>query len=152
MQTRFIFYISDIERYIWKWKWKWSRVRLFATLWTVAYQAPPSMGFSRQEYWRQRETERERERARESESERESCCFTTSERQRAVLVYLSGSGLQPWQQSWLKNIWKPRAPFVTSKDKTAMGEDWKDREAGVFISIPESGSKVDQPSIIAKQA
>ena len=28
-----------------------SRVRLFATLWTVAYQAPPSVGFSRQEYW-----------------------------------------------------------------------------------------------------
>ena len=28
-----------------------SRVRLFATLWTVAYQAPPSMGFPRQEYW-----------------------------------------------------------------------------------------------------
>ena len=28
-----------------------SRVRLFATLWTVAYQAPPSMGFSKQEYW-----------------------------------------------------------------------------------------------------
>ena len=28
-----------------------SRVRLFATSWTVAYQAPPSMGFSRQEYW-----------------------------------------------------------------------------------------------------
>ena len=28
-----------------------SRVRLFATLWTVAYQAPPPMGFSRQEYW-----------------------------------------------------------------------------------------------------
>ena len=28
-----------------------SRVRLFATPWTVAQQAPPSMGFSRQEYW-----------------------------------------------------------------------------------------------------
>ena len=28
-----------------------SRVWLFATPWTVAYQAPPSMGFSRQEYW-----------------------------------------------------------------------------------------------------
>ena len=26
-------------------------VRLFATLWTVAYQAPSSMEFSRQEYW-----------------------------------------------------------------------------------------------------
>ena len=28
-----------------------SRVQLFGTPWTVAYQAPPSMGFSRQEYW-----------------------------------------------------------------------------------------------------
>ena len=28
-----------------------SRVQLFATPWTVAYQAPPSMGFSRPEYW-----------------------------------------------------------------------------------------------------
>ena len=27
-----------------------SRVQLFETPWTVAYQAPPSMGFSRQEY------------------------------------------------------------------------------------------------------
>ena len=28
-----------------------SSVRLFATPWTVTYQAPPFMGFSRQEYW-----------------------------------------------------------------------------------------------------
>ena len=28
-----------------------SRVRLFETPWSAAYQAPPSMGFSRQEYW-----------------------------------------------------------------------------------------------------
>ena len=28
-----------------------SRVQLLATPWTVAYQAPPSMAFSRQEYW-----------------------------------------------------------------------------------------------------
>ena len=28
-----------------------NRVRLFETPWTVAHQAPPSMGFSRQEYW-----------------------------------------------------------------------------------------------------
>ena len=37
-----------------KWKLKMkslSHVRLFATPWTVAYQAPPSMGFSSQEYW-----------------------------------------------------------------------------------------------------
>ena len=38
----------------WKWKVKVksvSRVWLFAIPWTAAYQAPPSMGFSRQEYW-----------------------------------------------------------------------------------------------------
>ena len=28
-----------------------SRVQLLATPWTTAYQAPPSMGFSKQEYW-----------------------------------------------------------------------------------------------------
>ena len=28
-----------------------SHVQIFATLWTVAHQAPPFMGFSRQEYW-----------------------------------------------------------------------------------------------------
>ena len=28
-----------------------SRVQLSATPWTAAYQSPPSMGFSRQEYW-----------------------------------------------------------------------------------------------------
>ena len=30
---------------------RFSRVRLLATPWTAAHQAPPSMGFSRQEYW-----------------------------------------------------------------------------------------------------
>ena len=38
----------------WKWKVKGkslSRVRPSATSWTAAFQAPPSMGFSRQEYW-----------------------------------------------------------------------------------------------------
>ena len=38
----------------WKWKVKvksLSRVPLCATPWTAAHQAPPSMGFSRQEYW-----------------------------------------------------------------------------------------------------
>ena len=28
-----------------------SRVQLLVTPWTAAYQAPPSMGFSRKEYW-----------------------------------------------------------------------------------------------------
>ena len=38
----------------WKWKVKvklLSRVWLLATPWTAAHQAPPSIGFSREEYW-----------------------------------------------------------------------------------------------------
>ena len=38
----------------WKWKVKvklLSRVQLFSIPWTATYQAPPSMGFSKQEYW-----------------------------------------------------------------------------------------------------
>ena len=45
---------KDIAIIQWKVKVKvksLSRVQLFATAWTVAYQAPLSMGFSRQEYW-----------------------------------------------------------------------------------------------------
>ena len=42
-KKRFAFPITEMKSL--------SRVRLFATLWTEAYQAPPSMGFSRQEYW-----------------------------------------------------------------------------------------------------
>ena len=45
---------AAISSNAWKWKVKvksLSRVRLFSTPWTAAYQAPPSMGFSRQEYW-----------------------------------------------------------------------------------------------------
>ena len=36
---------------IFKWVKSLICVRFFATPWTVVYQAPPSMGFSRQEYW-----------------------------------------------------------------------------------------------------
>ena len=44
----FIYYFQVSERKKVKYL---SRVQLFATPWTVAYQAPPSMGFSWQEYW-----------------------------------------------------------------------------------------------------
>ena len=46
--------ISMLTDIPWKYRVKWSEVaqlcRLLAILWTVAHQAPPSMGFSRQEY------------------------------------------------------------------------------------------------------
>ena len=53
-QARTLEWVSISFSNAWKWKVKvksLSRVRLLATPWTVAYQAPLSMGFSRQEYW-----------------------------------------------------------------------------------------------------
>ena len=54
LQTRTLEWVAISFSNAWKWKVKvksFSRVRLFATPWTAAYQAPLSVGFSRQEYW-----------------------------------------------------------------------------------------------------
>ena len=54
LQARTLEWVAISFSNVWKWKVKaksLSRVRLFTTPWTTAYQAPPSMGFSRQEYW-----------------------------------------------------------------------------------------------------
>ena len=54
LQARALEWVAIYFSNIWKWKVKvksLSRVWLLATPWTAAYQAPPSMGFSRQEYW-----------------------------------------------------------------------------------------------------
>ena len=54
LQARTLEWVAISFSNAWKWKVKvksHSRVRLLATPWTAAYQAPLSMGFSRQEYW-----------------------------------------------------------------------------------------------------
>ena len=54
LQARTLEWVAIAFSNAWKWKVKgksFSCVRLLATPWTAAYQAPPSMGFSRQEYW-----------------------------------------------------------------------------------------------------
>ena len=54
LQARTLECVAISFSHAWKWKGKvksLSRVRLLATPWTAAYQAPPSTGFSRQEYW-----------------------------------------------------------------------------------------------------
>ena len=54
LQARTLEWVAISFSNAWKWKVKvksLSHVRLLATPWTAAYQAPPSMGFSRQEYW-----------------------------------------------------------------------------------------------------
>ena len=54
LQARTLEWVAISFSNEWKWKVKVksiSCVWLLATPWTAAYQAPPSMGFSRQEYW-----------------------------------------------------------------------------------------------------
>ena len=54
LQARTLEWVAISFSNAWKWKVKGkslSRVQLPATPWTAAHQAPPSMGFSRQEYW-----------------------------------------------------------------------------------------------------
>ena len=54
LQARTLEWVAISFSNAWKWKVKGkllSRVWLLATPWTAAFQAPPSMGFSRQEYW-----------------------------------------------------------------------------------------------------
>ena len=54
LQVRTLEWVGISFSNAWKWKEKvksLSRVWPSATPWTAAYQAPPSMGFSRQEYW-----------------------------------------------------------------------------------------------------
>ena len=54
LQARTLEWVAISFSNAWKWKVKGkslSRVRLLATPWTAAYQAPPSMEFSVQEYW-----------------------------------------------------------------------------------------------------
>ena len=54
LQARTLEWVAISSSNAWKWKVKvksFSHVRLLATPWTAAYQAPPSTGFSRQEYW-----------------------------------------------------------------------------------------------------
>ena len=54
LQARTLEWVAISFSNAWKWKVKvksLSRVWFFVTPWTEAYQAPPSMGFSRQEYW-----------------------------------------------------------------------------------------------------
>ena len=54
LQARTLEWLAISFANAWKWKVKvktLSHIRLLATPWTAAYQAPLSMGFSRQEYW-----------------------------------------------------------------------------------------------------
>ena len=54
LQARTLEWVAISFSNAWKWKVKvksLSCAQLFATPWTAAYQAPPSMGFSRQGYW-----------------------------------------------------------------------------------------------------
>ena len=128
---------------VWKWKVKvksLSCVRLFATPWTAGYQAPPSMRFSRQEYWSglplpsPRKAEHQRINAFELWSWR-----------RLLRVLWSAGGIQSvhpkGNQSWIfigrtdakaeiPILWPPDVKnWLIGKDPDA-GKDWR-QEKGI---------------------
>ena len=128
----------------WKWKVKvksLSHVRLLVTPWTAAYQAPPSMGFSRQEYWS----------GLPLPSLKESWapkywCFWTVVLEKTLESPLDCKKIQPVNlkenQSWIFTrstdaeaetplLWPPDAKNrLTGKDPNA-GKDWRREEKGM---------------------
>ena len=77
LQARTLEWVAISFSNAWKWKVKGkspSRVRLLATPWTEAYQAPPSMGFSRQEYWCRVQLPSPRETTGEIQNSRKTWC------------------------------------------------------------------------------
>jgi len=89
LQARIMEWVAISFSNAWKWKVKvklLSHVRLLVTPWTAAYQGPPSMGFSRQEYW-------------------SGVPFAFSCSKWQILGKMDRSSLVLLSQSTLKNIW-----------------------------------------------
>ena len=108
LQARTLEWVAISFSNAWKWKVKvksLSRVRLLVTPWTAAYQAPPSMGFSRQEYWS----------GVPLPSPKESlvinkCISVLKEWKQAYLIYLISLILKTvsnFIKSWFEILWPP---------------------------------------------
>ena len=107
-----------------------SRVRLFETLWTVAHQAPPSMGFSRQEYWsrlpfpspgdlpdpgiesRSPALQADSLTSEPPESKIQFLCWM------ATLKLLSGSTFPSLSNTWLENTSIEKGTWALGSDRT----------------------------------
>ena len=101
---------------------KWlSLVQLLVTPWTVAYQAPPSMGFSRQEYW-------------------SGLQFPSPED-------LPDSGIEPFSHIAGRRftVWATREALTATKSgaksKFGMGFNTRDARALVSSSTPTKGAR-----------
>ena len=108
LQARTLEWVAISFSNAWKWKVKeksLSHVRLLATPWTAAYQAPPSMGFSRQEYWSG---------APKSVNKRKECLKTQTGTRPLINkmhfgIILAPNGLS-WAIKWLTWILKKGRP------------------------------------------
>ena len=95
LQARTLEWVAISFSNAWKWKVKvklLSRARPTATAWTAAHQAPPSMGFSRQEYW--------------------SGVPLPSPKVRTTLVKSAGLKAHPaqfWRLFWISSTFHPRS-------------------------------------------
>ena len=109
LQARTLEWVAISFSNAWKWKVKvksLSCIRLFATPWTEAYQAPPSMGFSGQEYWRGVPLP------------------SPSEAWWATIYRVAKSQIQ--LSNWAHSQWKPIWGFMSKKVSTAEKDrSWK---------------------------
>ena len=99
-----------------------SRVRLFVTPWTVAHQAPLSMGFSRQEYW-------------------SGLPFTSPPRDQTHISCIGRRTLYHWA------TWKaPQSPVLLVKDADSGSPVISTRHFHCQVSglIPGQGTKIPQ--------
>ena len=97
LQARTVEWVAISCSNAWKWKLKvksFSCVRLFATPWTAAYQALPSMGFSRQEYWSGVPLPSLPDRMRDTQNPRPGVGAAVSYRHSLSLVYT----IHAWQR------------------------------------------------------
>ena len=144
LQARTLEWVAISFSNAWKWKVKvksLSRVWPLATQWTAAYQAPPSMGFSRQEYWSGVPLP-----SPEESWAPNNWCFWTVVLEKTLESPLDCKEIQPvhskGNQSWVfigrtdakaENpiLWPPHAKsWLIGKDSDA-GRDWGQEEKGM---------------------
>ena len=126
-----------------------SRVRLFATPWTAACQAPPSMGFSRQEYWSGVPLPSPVwmwELGYKESWALKNWCFWTVVLQKTPESPLDNKEIQPvhpkWNQSWVfigrtdveaetPILWPPDGKSCPIGKDPVAGKDWRQEENGM---------------------
>ena len=138
LQARTLQWVAISFSNAWKWKVKvksLSRVWLLATPWTTAYQDPPSVGFSRQEYWsgvplpslKLSSVQRKRQGSLASHSL--FIQFLHARRRGGQCSICEGLTLELWRRQWHPTLawkipWMEEPGRLQSMGSLGVGHDW----------------------------